>query len=63
MNRFHLWAGERYYPARALGDYVGAFETEGDALSAAANESCDWWSIVQMMDDGTLVEVDSGNRK
>ena len=57
--RFHLFAGDSYYPQSGLGDYQGSHETLVDALAAPRGTS-DWWVVVETQDDGSLSEVRRG---
>lgn len=45
MN-FLLFAGNNYYPAGGMNDYVGAYESLLDALRKAASMRADWYQIV-----------------
>ena len=60
VKRYHLFSGIYYYPSAGLGDYVGSYLTEKDALRSAANQKDDWWYIVFTEADGSLVILDSG---
>lgn len=51
MNlRYHLFAGDDYYPLGGWEDWRGAFATIEEALVAAADtrRSQDWWHIVDI---------------
>lgn len=70
--RFHLFAGQGYYPQSGLGDYVGGFDSLEEAESAGEKvcgpkpdghdgywNSEDWYSVITER-DGVLVEVGWG---
>ena len=44
--KYHLFAGHDYYPSGGMGDWVGAYDSERDALTALATRNYDWWHIV-----------------
>lgn len=65
MTRFHLFAGDYYYPSAGLGDYVNSFDSEeaamdhvnvGQSREYPGSFSWDWWSVV-IEQDGKLVQI------
>jgi hypothetical protein len=58
MKRFHLFAGEHYYPSCGVGDYMGVYATL-DAAQRAYDKRNDWAVVAWVNDDGELVEVAS----
>lgn len=66
MPRYHLFAGEWYYPSGGLGDYQGSFDSVEDAIGAANAARVTWnggsspthgWACVATEQGGALVEV------
>ncbi len=48
LRTFALFAGSDYYPDGGWKDYRGAFDTERDALIAAAALGADWFHVVNL---------------
>jgi hypothetical protein len=66
MKRFHLFAGDTYYPGGGLKDYRGSYESERAAIVDGLNgkyvgESFDWWEVVEALEDGSLIESTEGS--
>jgi hypothetical protein len=55
VKKFHLFAGDTYYPT-GFGDYVGSFENANDAIVAAnaMKKNYTWVELVQHKEDGSL---------
>ncbi len=45
-EQFLVFAGYDYYPSGCGAHYWGSYDSEIEALSAAANCKRDWWHIV-----------------
>jgi len=65
--KYHLFAGDWYYPRQGLGDYVGAFETAEEAI-AEGKRRCippagrpyskdDWYEVITANENGDLISV------
>lgn len=46
MKRFHLFAGDDYYPAGGARDLRGSFDSVWDAVEHMANKPADWWHVL-----------------
>lgn len=42
---FHVFAGDKYYPAGGMLDYKTRVDTLEEALRYIANNDFDWWHI------------------
>ena len=62
MKRYHLFAGDTYYP-QGFEDYVGSFDTQDDAITAfdawskIHGASGVWSQVIYTQDDGSLILV------
>lgn len=58
MKKFHVFAGDTYYPT-GFEDYVGSYKTYDQALGIAYEYERigKWTDIVQTADDGSLIRV------
>jgi hypothetical protein len=64
-NTYFLFAGDRYYPAGGMNDFVGVFIGTLDAAKAeiialARGNDNDWWQIAALNDYGVPVVLDFG---
>ena len=55
---YHLFAGHDYYPGPALGDYVGVFNTIGEAKDKLTSCGYQWYAIVNISKNGKLQYVE-----
>lgn len=57
MKRYHVFAGDTYYPGGGSADYVGSYETLEEAEQVANRErkrQYDWSEIMMTLPDGSL---------
>jgi hypothetical protein len=43
--KYHLFAGDDYYPNGGADDHKQSADTVEELLEVAANMTCDWWHI------------------
>jgi hypothetical protein len=57
VNRYLLFAGDRYYPLGGFKDFRGSFTVVEAAVEYGRNETddFDWWHVVDLL-DGTIVQ-------
>jgi len=49
MKKFWLFAGDDYYPHRALGDFKGVYDSREDVIKVIKEyASCDWVRVVEV---------------
>lgn len=55
VNEYIVFAGDKYYPSRALGDMEGSFQDFENAKAYAKSLNKDWYVIVS---HSTMTEID-----
>lgn len=58
MKKFWLFAGDQYYPARALGNFRGSFNSLEDLVSEAKILNCDWIKVVEVENNSPVNSYD-----
>lgn len=61
MDRYVLFAGDRFYPGGGWNDYHSSYSSLEDAQKAAAQCKADWWHIVDMQTGREVADYLSPN--
>lgn len=56
MDRYILFAGDRYYPRGGWNDCCGTYTTLLDAVKGAAQAKADWWHIVDLQEQRQVAD-------
>lgn len=61
MKRYLAFGGDQYYPGGGWDDFVGDFDSKGEAIEAAKKGN-GWWHVIdrdtKKQADETILEID-----
>ena len=58
MKNFWVFAGDDYYPYRALGNFKGVYNSREEAELAGKSYGYDWYRVVEVENNEPVLEDD-----